>query len=463
MLKSKGIAVKFISISSLLTIVLMAVLALSIMYRTSNSQLKQSEAFLLSLKDEQVRQAELLKQNVTTKGTTLLAILSRTASGLIAGYDFDTLKSLAEGVAQDQDIQFVAFYDADGKELTETTTERDERRLLTQDIIYDEEKVGVVEIGLNLSSVEEIIRAITARIQKVSVEVKDTNAESQRNLIWQAVGFTLIGVVLLCLATYFALNRLITKPVNKIVDSLSSGAAMVSSASTQILNSSQLLSDGATGQAASIEETSASLEEMSSMTQQNADNAHQAETLMKEAYKVVAKANQTMDDMTASMQRITKTSEETQKIVKTIDEIAFQTNLLALNAAVEAARAGEAGAGFAVVADEVRNLAMRAAEAAKNTSTLIDGSVQEIKNGSAIVDVTNTAFDEVYESSGKVTQLIGEIAAASNEQAQGIGQINSAVNEMDKVVQQNAATAEESASSAQEMNSGSKPDEDNCT
>ena len=188
------------------------------------------------------------------------------------------------------------------------------------------------------------------------------------------------------------------------------------------------------------------------MTKQNADNANQADALMKDANQTIATANSTMDQMTVSMNSITQSGEETQKIVKTIDEIAFQTNLLALNAAVEAARAGEAGAGFAVVADEVRNLAMRAADAAKDTSGLIEESAKQIKEGAALVDVTNKAFDEVAVQADKVTNLIGEIAAASTEQAQGIDQVNTAVGEMDRVVQQNAATAEESASASEEMN-----------
>jgi len=166
---------------------------------------------------------------------------------------------------------------------------------------------------------------------------------------------------------------------------------------------------------------------------------------------VVAQAKDSMSQMCRSMDDITKASEDTSKIIKTIDEIAFQTNLLALNAAVEAARAGEAGAGFAVVADEVRNLAMRAADAARNTANLIEETVKKVKGGSALMSSTNSAFGQVSDSADKVADLVGEIAAASKEQAQGVEQVNKAVSEMDKVTQQNAASAEESASASEEM------------
>jgi methyl-accepting chemotaxis protein len=167
---------------------------------------------------------------------------------------------------------------------------------------------------------------------------------------------------------------------------------------------------------------------------------------------VVNKANMSMSQLTTSMHEISKASEESSKIIKTIDEIAFQTNLLALNAAVEAARAGEAGAGFAVVASEVRNLAMRAADAAKNTSALIEVTVKKVSDGTALLKTTSDAFMEVAGSTAKVGVLVGEIAVASTEQAQKIEQVDVAVTEMDKITQQNAATAEESASASEELN-----------
>ena len=261
---------------------------------------------------------------------------------------------------------------------------------------------------------------------------------------------TLIALLLGIIAAFF-ITRSITRPVNRIITGLNEGANQVASASGQVSSSSQSMAEGASEQAASIEETSSSMEEMSSMTKKNAENATNADGLMKEANQVVDTASESMDHLTKSMEDISKASEETSKIIKTIDEIAFQTNLLALNAAVEAARAGEAGAGFAVVADEVRNLAMRAAEAAKDTAALIEDTVKKVNDGSEIVTSTNDAFSKVAESTAKVGELVSEISEASNEQSNGIEQVNIAITEMDRVVQQNAANAEESASAAEEM------------
>nr|MDA8124133.1 methyl-accepting chemotaxis protein [Deltaproteobacteria bacterium] len=201
-----------------------------------------------------------------------------------------------------------------------------------------------------------------------------------------------------------------------------------------------------------LEETSSSLEEMSSMTKQNADNANQAKAMMHEFQAVGESAGRHMGELAEAIREITKSSAETGKIIKTIDEIAFQTNLLALNAAVEAARAGEAGAGFAVVADEVRNLAMRSAEAARNTNSLIENTIKAVNNGSQLTSTTQEAFKASAAISEKLAHLVDEIATASDEQAHGINQVNTAVSEMDKVTQQTAANAEESASAAEELN-----------
>ena len=262
-----------------------------------------------------------------------------------------------------------------------------------------------------------------------------------------------VSVVILAIVVILFLVRSIVNPVNSIVSGLKDGSAKVAWSSEQVSSASQSLAAGSSEQAASIEEASSSLEQMSSMTRQNANNAGQADNLMNEANRVVNQAKDTMGLLIHSMQEISKASDDTSKIIKTIDEIAFQTNLLALNAAVEAARAGEAGAGFAVVADEVRNLALRAADAAGNTADLIKGTLQKVSEGSNLMESTNDEFHNVYTSTTRVGELVAEIATASHEQAQGIEQINTAVVQMDKVVQGNAASAEESASASEEMRS----------
>ena len=263
--------------------------------------------------------------------------------------------------------------------------------------------------------------------------------------------FLVVAVVLV-----FLFARRLTKPIMRVVEGLGESTDQVASASDEVASASQHLARVSSEQAAAIEETSSSLEEVSAMTRRNMENANRTNVSMQGVAKVIDEAKNSMTELTTSMEEISKASEDTRKIIKTIDEIAFQTNLLALNAAVEAARAGEAGAGFAVVADEVRNLAMRAADAAKNTANLIDGTVKKIKGGSEIVSRAGNAFANVADASKQVENLVSEIVAASGEQAQKIEQVNGAMAGMDKMTQENAANSEESASAAEEMNAQTK-------
>jgi len=288
-------------------------------------------------------------------------------------------------------------------------------------------------------------------INKVTLSANEAFFDKIKNYFRTILAVILIASFVGILTSFFFASS-ISKLLARISSGLGEASDQVASASTQVSASSQSLAEGSSEQAASLEETSSSLEEMAAMTTQNSVHANESNGLMKEVHEVVNSANDFMKELMTSMNDISKASEDTQKIVKTIDEVAFQTNLLALNAAVEAARAGEAGAGFAVVADEVRNLAIKAANAAKNTADLIDGTVKKIHDGSEIVAKTNDSFIKVQESSSKVGELIAEIAEASKEQASGIEEVNKAVNEMDKVVQQNAANAEENASASEEMN-----------
>lgn len=306
-----------------------------------------------------------------------------------------------------------------------------------------------------LQEIDKVLIQTGRAIEKECVLVRQNQKKKMGAQMDKAqtglIGGALVAIVI-GLGMAFLLARAVTKPIHRVAEGLIDGSHQVAAAAEQVAGASESLAEGASQQAAGLEETAASMEEIASMTEENALHANQANHIMNESSKVVQKAHQAMKELNLSFIAISSASEETAKIIKTIDEIAFQTNLLALNAAVEAARAGEAGAGFAVVADQVRNLALRAAGAAKNTAHLIEDTVNKVKKGSEIVTKANEAFEKVAVTSMKAGQLVEGIATASSQQSQGIDQVNKALNEMDRVVQQNAANAEESAASSEELN-----------
>ena len=289
---------------------------------------------------------------------------------------------------------------------------------------------------------------------KAGVEGAQHIASDTTGRLSQAAVVLLIGLgivlVLGCGLAYF-ITRGITKPVRRVIAGLQEGSGQVSGASDQVASSSQSMAEGASEQASSLEEVSASLEEMAGMTKQTAANAQSANGQAAQAREAVGQGRSAMQRMSEAMGLIKNSADETAKIIKTIDEIAFQTNLLALNAAVEAARAGDAGKGFAVVAEEVRALAQRSAEAAKNTANLIAGAQSNADSGVAVGSEVAEQLTRIVESVDQVGTLIEEVASASQEQSQGIEQVNQAIAQMDQVTQSNAANAEESASASEEL------------
>ena len=303
-----------------------------------------------------------------------------------------------------------------------------------------------------------LVRASSEKAMQAATDARNMN-----------VLLGIAGLAVLALLVYSAFQRLVDRPLKGLVDlagkmrqgDLSSvvevksrdeighvmnGMNLVNENLRKILGeimtAAQTVSEATNEQSAALEETNSSLEEMGAMTKKNAENASHADQLMHEVVQVIEKANAFLARATHSMDAISEGGDEMSKIIRTIDEIAFQTNLLALNAAVEAARAGQAGAGFAVVADEVRNLAVRASEAAKGTSALIETTADKIHEGTSMVAETNKAFSEVSARATRVGDLLSEIDKASREQAQGIEQVSQAAMEIDEANQRNALNAE---------------------
>jgi methyl-accepting chemotaxis protein len=302
----------------------------------------------------------------------------------------------------------------------------------------------------SLREVDQILQAL--KDQKIKAS-NAFSASADESAFWTkniAIGAMLLGVlaaILLGIGTSFTIVR----PLVHAMEGLRSSSSHVNQVSDQVSAVSQTLAEGANHQAASLQETFATLEEMSAMTRQTAANATQADTLATEARGQAGEGQKSMERMEKVINQIKSSSDETVKIIKTIDEIAFQTNLLALNAAVEAARAGDAGRGFAVVAEEVRNLAQRSAEAAKNTSVLIADSREKAEQGVKMAGEVTRVLSKVNSAVQKVGDLISEVKVATQQQAKGVEQVNTALAQMDRVTQSNAATAQQNSASSSEL------------
>jgi methyl-accepting chemotaxis protein len=258
------------------------------------------------------------------------------------------------------------------------------------------------------------------------------------------------------IAFSLALVRRIRGSLERAVSELIQGADQMAGAASQVSSASQSLAQGSSEQASSLEETSATAEQISAMTQKNADSSNSIASVMRDTARMVEQANGRLGEMISSMSEISASGGKISKIIKVIDEIAFQTNILALNAAVEAARAGEAGMGFAVVADEVRSLSQRCAQAANETTALIEESVAKTKEGSGRLDQVAEVISSITEASSRVKALVDEVNQSSQQQSRGMHEIARAISQMEQVTQKTAATAEESAAAGEELTAQSE-------
>jgi len=370
--------------------------------------------------------AKTIELGMQNKNTEAIALMSETGSSGIASRELqDAIANLIQ----------VKLDEAKGKAEANNNTASSSTIIMI--IVIGAGALLAIGLGVFLSSlISKPIRELVSVAEKIADGNLDVAIETKTK--------DEIGML-------SAAFKRMADNLNEVMSNFNSASEQVASGSRQVSASSMSLAQGATEQASSIEQLTASIEEISTQTMLNAQNATQANQLAEAAREIAIQGNQQMEGMLQAMEEINDSSGNIFKIIKVIDEIAFQTNILALNAAVEAARAGQHGKGFAVVAEEVRNLAARSANAAKETTDMIEGSIKKVEGGTKIANETALALNKIVEGVSKATNLVAEIATASNEQALGINQVNQGIMQVSSVVQTNSATSEESAAASEEL------------
>jgi methyl-accepting chemotaxis protein len=427
-----------------------------------NTMILESQALLETIKRVTLPQVLSVKDNIKT-GSKQINSVAEALNDFSSELGFFTsntenaqkdMKVMTSGLVENKNEIEQKFLPLVNEVKTNTQAGRDQMLAMVKTL----EGLGLKLEGFNSQLIEfgsgfGLFVKKTDEASGVSKAIKEEalgasgNAKSTKTIMLVII----VSIVIALIVLSVVIRNAISKPIKAVVESLDSASHEVTSASIQISGSSQSLAQGASEQASSLEETSASMEEMASVTKQNAINAEEAAKLVSMCSSAAENGSKIVGEMNNSMEEINASSKKIAEITKVIDGIAFQTNLLALNAAVEAARAGEHGKGFAVVAEEVRNLAQRSAAAAKDTTVLIEDSVNKAGNGAELAVKCGEALQDIVKNVMKAKELTTDITNASAEQSQGISQVSNAVHQMDEVTQQNAASAEETASASEQL------------
>lgn len=387
------------------------------------------------IKSEMNRDIEASSEIVSTR-------LAKTVADPVWNMDTELPSEIIMAEMADKRIYAVLIKDKDGKEIIvgkkrdENWKPADTDKVISgelvanrKEIMKENETVGMIEIFYTRKFIQA---ALTDAVIKILIR-------------------TAVLDIMLVICLFLIIRQNMVTPLKKIISGLTDAIMKTEESSSVVLKASQQLSISATEQAATVEEASAALEQLTSMGNKNAENIGKTDAFMNRTNTVIRHSGESMKNLTQSMDEISHASRETQKIIKSIDGIAFQTNLLALNAAIEAARAGDAGAGFAVVADEVRNLALRTAQAAKNTSELIESTIEKVQEGVGIMETTYKDFSQAADAAGKAEVLIAEIASAVRENTSGINEISNVASEIELISQRNAANSQETEATSHEL------------
>ena len=441
------------------------ILFLSMVEITTSSTQKHmsvaSESLFPAASNIQLTQASFQKLNKAYKDAVMQQDASvLNASDAEARSGEETLKTASEKLAYDPSLQ------KSTESLLNTFTDLHVRAKATYGKMLSSTNLTAQDTSA-LNAVEQESKQLESALQELHETVGTKNYQAELDAVTASNNRQkFLGFVLFLMAASFAvisvfiLEKQVSTPLRDLVNRLSDGALHIASSATQVSSSSQSVSEDASHQAASLEETSAASEEIKAMAQSNTDNCRSAASLMSMSQDKFTHTNKSLSDLVLAMEEINSSSGKISRIIKVIDEIAFQTNILALNAAVEAARAGEAGNGFAVVADEVRTLAQRSAQAARDTAELIGDSISKSNSGKTKVDEVSAAIQAVTDESSRVKTLVDQINLGSVEQTHGISNIARAISQMEQLTQTSAASAQQSATAAGELTQQSESLED---